>query len=100
MSTTPAAVAPAILEEFEGAWRDDVPVFGCCRKSVATVVERADLVEVAAMDVTDRVAAIRAAVEAEQPGHFDTHRCCAGHLANLAFDLPELIAPLEDAVAE
>jgi len=92
MTSPSATVAPRVLAEFEGAWRDDVPVFGCCRKAVAMAVDGVDLVEVAAMDVTDRIGAIRAAVEREQPGHFQTHRCCANHLANVAFDLPGLIA--------
>jgi hypothetical protein len=39
-----------------------------------------------------RVQALREAVEAELPGHLSTHRCCVGHLADLAFDLPDLLA--------
>lgn len=93
MTRTSAIAAKSVLAEFDAAWRDDVPVFGCCRRSVATAVEHVDLAEVAALDVTARVQAIRAAVEAEQPGHLAAHRCCAGHLANVAFDLPDLIAP-------
>lgn len=94
MTRTTATTAKNVLAEFDAAWRDDVPVFGCCRRSVALAVENVDLVEVAALDVTARVQAIRAAVETAQPGHLAAHRCCAGHLANVAFDLPELIAPV------
>lgn len=93
---TRTTAAGAVLEEFDAAWRDDVPVFGCCRKSVGMAVANLDLVEVASLDVTSRVQTLRAAVEREQPGHLDTHRCCAGHLANVAFDLPDLIAPASE----
>jgi hypothetical protein len=95
MTRTSATAAKTVLSEFDNAWRDDVPVFACCRKSVATAVEHVDLVEVAALDVASRVQAIRGAVESAQPGHLAAHRCCSGHLANVAFDLPELIAPVE-----
>jgi hypothetical protein len=95
MTRTSATVAKSVLSEFEGAWRDDVPVFACCRRSVQTAVERVDLAEVAALDVTSRVQTLREAVEAAQPGHLAAHRCCSGHLANIAFDLPDLLAPVE-----
>ncbi|MPZ87331.1 MAG: hypothetical protein GEU81_04480 [Nitriliruptorales bacterium] len=97
--TRTGAAATTVLSEFDPAWRDDVPVFACCRKSVATAVEKLDLVEISSLDVTERVQAIRGVVEAEQPGHLAAHRCCAGHLANVAFDLPELIAPEVEAGA-
>ena len=93
MTGTPSPVASVVLREFEGGWRDDTPIFGCCRKTVATAVERADLPAVVPLDPAARVRALRAAVDQELPGHLDTHRCCAGHLADLAFDLPELLAP-------
>ncbi|MDQ3972864.1 MAG: hypothetical protein M3276_00685, partial [Actinomycetota bacterium] len=35
MTSTPSPAAEALLREFEGAWRDDTPVFACCRRSVA-----------------------------------------------------------------
>lgn len=95
--TMPATATPttdALLGEFEGAWRDDTPVFGCCRKAVATVVESADMAAVAPLDATARVQALRDAVEQEMPGHLEAHRCCSGHLADLAFDLPDLLAPV------
>ncbi len=95
MTRTSAAVAERVGSEFDAAWRDDVPVFACCRRSVAIAVEKVDLLEVAALDVTARVQAIREAVETELPGHLAAHRCCAGHLANVAFDLPDLLAPVE-----
>lgn len=95
MTRTSTDTAKTVVAAFDNAWRDDVPVFGCCRKVVALVTDRVDLVEVASLDVTSRVQKIRQTVEAGQPGHLDTHRCCAGHLANLAFDLPELITPAE-----
>lgn len=94
--TRTAAAARTVLSEFDAAWRDDVPVFACCRRSVAIAAEKLDLVELSSLDVTARVQAIRAVVEAEQPGHLAAHRCFAGHLANVAFDLPELIASREE----
>jgi len=94
-STHATQAAAAVLGEFEGPWRDDTPVFGCCRKTVETVVEHVDLIEVAALDVTSRVQALREAAEQRLPGHLDAHRCCAGHLADVAFDLPTLLAPSE-----
>ena len=93
MTPIPSAPASALLKEFEGAWRDDTPIFGCCRKSVTVAVENADMVDVAALDPAARVRALRSVVEGQLPGHLDTHRCCAGHLADLAFDLPDLLAP-------
>jgi hypothetical protein len=93
---TSTAAAEAVLGEFEAAWRDDTPVFGCCRKAVATAVEDADLLEIATQEVTTRVQTLRQAVEAEMPGHVESHRCCAGHIADLAFDLPSLVAVSSD----
>ena len=93
MTGTPSAAAGALLKEFEGAWRDDTPIFGCCRKSVHVAVEHADIVTIAALDPAARVRALREIVEAQMPGHLDTHRCCSGHIADMAFDLPDLMAP-------
>jgi hypothetical protein len=93
MTATPSAAVDALLEQFEGPWRDETPVFGCCRKSVAAAVDRADILSIAPLDATTRVRALNEAVEEEMPGHLAAHRCCAGHLADLAFDLPDLIAP-------
>lgn len=95
MTGTPSAAVSTLLKEFEGAWRDDTPIFGCCRKSVTVAVENADIVATAALDPAARVRALRDVVEEQMPGHLDTHRCCAGHLADLAFDLPDLLAPAE-----
>ena len=89
---TASTSAADILREFDSPWRDDTPVFGCCRKAVGTAVEHTDVLAIASLDVTSRVQALRAAVDEELPGHLDTHRCCAGHLADLAFDLPDLLA--------
>ena len=97
MTRTSAAAAKSVLSEFDSAWRDDVPVFACCRRSVATAVDKVDLAEVATLDVTARVQAIRDAVESDSPGYLSSHKCCAGHLANVAFDLPDLMAPVETA---
>jgi hypothetical protein len=94
MTGIPSAAASTLLKEFEGAWRDDTPIFGCCRRSVTVAVENSDITSVAALDPVARVRALREAVEAVSPGHLDTHRCCAGHLADLAFDLPDLLAPV------
>lgn len=96
MTGIPSAPASALLKEFEGAWRDDTPIFGCCRKSVTVAVENADIVTVAALDPAARVRAFRQVLEAQMPGHLDTHRCCAGHIADLAFDLPDLLAPVAE----
>ena len=90
-----STAAERLLGEFEGAWRDDTPIFGCCRKAVETAVAGTDVVNAATLDVTARVQALREAVEAEMPGHLESHRCCAGHVADLAFDLPDLLAPAD-----
>ncbi|QBI20259.1 hypothetical protein ER308_12245 [Egibacter rhizosphaerae] len=95
MTATPLTAANRLTQEFEGAWRDDTPVFACCRKVVHTAVESTDALELVPQDATARVRALREAVEQEMPGHLDAHRCCAGHLADLAFDLPDLIASPE-----
>ena len=86
--TTNAPTREALIAEFDQAWRDGAPVFGCCRKSVAIALEGIDEAALASADVTTRVNALRDAVEAELPGHLDGHRCCVGHLADVAFDLP------------
>lgn len=100
MPSTQTAAAERIRAEFAGAWRDDTPIFGCCTKSVAAATADLDLLEVATQDVTTRVQALRAAVEAERPGHLATHRCCAGHLADLAFDLPALVRSVSEEADE
>ncbi|MDP9405124.1 MAG: hypothetical protein M3O86_00760 [Actinomycetota bacterium] len=97
MTGTPPAVTAALLARFEGAWRDDTPIFGCCRKSVATAVEGADIPAIATLDPAARVRALRAAVEEHTPGYFGTHRCCAGHVTDLAFDLPDLLGSVAHA---
>lgn len=97
MQASSTAVAETVLEEFDAAWRDDTPIFGCCRKAVETAVEEVDLASVATLDATARVTAMREAVDAQLPDHLSSHRCCAGHLADLAFDLPGLLAPVVDA---
>ncbi len=86
--TTSTAAAESVVAEFDAPWRDDTPIFGCCRKAVASAVDGMDLLDVATRDVTDRVSALRSAVESDMPGHLEAHRCCAGHMADLAFDLP------------
>jgi hypothetical protein len=92
---TGTTAADTVLQEFTGAWRDDTPVFGCCRRTVTVAVDRADVYEIGSLGATERVQGLRAAVEAELPGHLATHRCCAGHVADLAFDLPDLLAPAD-----
>ena len=92
---TGTTAADTLLREFEGPWRDDAPVFGCCRRAVAVAVEQADIFGAASLGATERVQTLRAVVEQELPGHLASHRCCAGHLADLAFDLPDLLAPAE-----
>ena len=93
MTVSSTTATELVLREFEGAWRDDTPIFGCCRRAVETAAADTDFVDVATKDVTGRVQALRDVVDHELPGHLDSHRCCAGHLADLAFDLPDLIAP-------
>ncbi|HWH31177.1 MAG TPA: hypothetical protein VNU01_00755, partial [Egibacteraceae bacterium] len=62
---------------------------------VAAAVEGVEVYDVAPLDATARVRALRDAVEQALPGHLDSHRCCAGHVADLAFDLPDLLAPAQ-----
>ena len=95
MTQTPAA--DTLLKQFEGPWRDDTPVFGCCRKAVAAALTRVDVVALIPLDATARVRALREGVERDLPGHLSAHRCCSGHLADLAFDLPDLLAPASPA---
>ena len=98
---TTTLTAEQITAEFDGPWRDDTPVFDCCRKAISAATHSADLEHIAALDVTARVQTLRDAVEAELPGHLDAHRCCAGHLADLAFDLPGILeARAEPQVVE
>lgn len=92
LTVTSAGARAVLLEQFEDAWRDGAPVFACCRRSVAIAVEHLDVVELTTADPTARVHQLRDPVEAAQPGHLDSHRCCANHLADLAFDAPDLIA--------
>ena len=94
MTGTPAPAAERLLKAFDGPWRDETPVFGCCRKTIAVAVEHTDMLTVTTLDPAARVRALREAVEAQLPGHLAAHRCCAGHLADLAFDLPDLLAPV------
>lgn len=93
MTQTPAA--DTLLKEFDSPWRDDTPVFGCCRKAVAAALGDIDALALISLDATARVRALREAVERQLPGHLSAHRCCAGHLADLAFDLPDLLTPAE-----
>lgn len=92
--TASPSTASRLLDEFAGPWRDETPVFGCCRKAVTVAIESVDLAELALSDATTRVQALRKAVDAELGDHLDAHRCCSGHLADLAFDLPDLLAPV------
>jgi hypothetical protein len=98
MTGTPTAAAERLLQEFDSPWRDDTPVFGCCRKAVAAAVQHIDPLAIVSLDATARVGALRDAVEQELPGHLDSHRCCANHLADLAFDLPGLLPRAEVGV--
>ncbi|HUG83719.1 MAG TPA: hypothetical protein VMM13_04095 [Euzebya sp.] len=91
--TTNAPVRDALLAEFEQAWRDGSPVFGCCRRAVGVALAGVDPIALLSEDATARVSALRDAVEAELPGHLEGHRCCVGHLADVAFDLPDALAP-------
>lgn len=93
---TGTTAAHRLTAPFDAPWRDGAPVFACCRKAVAIAVDAVDVGSVAALDVTARVQALRNAVDAELPGHVAAHRCCAGHLADLAFDMPQLLAPVDE----
>lgn len=86
---TNAPVRDAMLAQFDQPWRSGSPVFACCRRAVGIALDTVDTIELAQQDVTSRVTALRDAVEAELPGHIAGHRCCVGHLADLAFDLPD-----------
>jgi hypothetical protein len=92
MTDTVSIARDKLLREFEGAWRDGAPVFACCRRTVATAVEQIDVFELATVDPSRRVHMLREPIEQAQPGHLAGHRCCANHLADLAFDAPDLIA--------
>lgn len=92
MTDAMSTARDALLAEFEDAWRDGAPVFACCRRTVATAVEHTDMLELAAADPTRRVHMLRDPVELVHPGHLETHRCCAGHVVDLALDAPDLIA--------
>lgn len=89
--TTDTTVTSELLAEFDQPWRGGSPVFACCRRSVATALDGVDLHDLAVQDATTRVNALRDVVELEMPGHLEAHRCCVGHLADLAFDLPDLV---------
>lgn len=92
MTVDRAGARAALRAQFEDAWRDGAPVFACCRRSVAAAVERVDVVELTTADPTTRVHLLRTPLEASQPGHLAGHKCCANHLADLAFDAPELLS--------
>jgi hypothetical protein len=87
--TTNAPARDTLLAEFDQAWRGGAPVFACCRRSVGIALDRVDAADLRHRDATTRVTELRAAVEAELPGHLDAHRCCVGHLADVAFDLAD-----------
>lgn len=93
------AIKARLTSPFSGPWRDGTPVFGCCRKTVTAAAEGVDPVALLALDVSARVQALREAVDAELPGHLASHRCCIGHIADLAFDLPDLLAEDHEATA-
>ncbi len=90
--TTNAPVRDALLAEFDQAWRGGSPVFACCRRAVGVALEGVDTVDLLTEDATTRVNALREAVETELPGHLEAHRCCVGHIADVAFDLPDALA--------
>lgn len=92
MTDTMSMARDTLLADFTGAWRDGAPVFACCRRAVGLAVDHADLSELAVADPARRVHLLRAPVERELPGHLASHRCCANHLADLAFDAPEMLA--------
>jgi hypothetical protein len=89
LTTTNAPVRDALLAEFDQAWRGGSPVFGCCRRAVGVALAGVDTISLLGEGPTARVRALRDAVDAELPGHLDGHRCCVGHLADVAFDLPD-----------
>lgn len=77
-----------LIAQFDQPWRDGTPVFACCRKTVETAINTIDLEATACLPVAERVQALRATAD---PQHLAGHRCCVGHLADLAFDLPSVV---------
>lgn len=77
-----------ILAQFDQPWRDGTPVFACCRRTVENAITSVNLETLACEPVGERVQALRATAD---PQHLAGHRCCVGHLADLAFDLPSLM---------
>jgi hypothetical protein len=84
------SLADNIAQEFAGPWRDESPVFGCCRNAVQIALAGVDIPELLTMSPTIRFAHLAAAVDAVYPDQLRTHRCCTGHVADLAFDLTDL----------
>lgn len=93
MTGAQSTVQDRLLKEFENPWRDETPVFDCCRRAVAIAVEEVEPLDIVSLDATARVEALREGVSERLPDRLDNHRCCAGHIADLAFDLPSLVAP-------
>lgn len=89
--TTNPSVIDDMLEEFEQPWRGGAPVFACCRRAVGVVLSSTDAEALLSADATTRVTTLRDALEEAIPGHLEAHRCCVGHLADLAFDLPDYV---------
>lgn len=79
-----------LIAQYDQPWRDGTPVFACCRKTVEAAIHAVDLEALACLPVQERVQTLRATAD---PQHLEGHRCCVGHLADLAFDLPTLVAP-------
>lgn len=77
-----------LLAQFDQPWRDGTPVFACCRKTVEHAINTVDLDALACEPVARRVEVLR---DTASPQHLAGHRCCVGHLADLAFDLPSLM---------
>jgi hypothetical protein len=44
------------------------------------------------LTTTSGIVSVFCCSDTAQPGHLAGHRCCANHLADLAFDAPDLIA--------
>lgn len=91
VQTDPAV--QALEAQWSGPWREDVPVFGCCRHAVTVaLVHTKDLREVALLQATERVEALTGTVNRVWFDQADTHACCKRHIVDLALDLPAALA--------
>lgn len=82
----------AFAAEWGGPYREDVPVFGCCRHAVNIVLTCSAIRNVAELSAADRVKWITGFVNDTSFDQASTHACCQRHLIDLAIDLPAALA--------